>query len=544
MAVEFEKLQFKKNWNNSADFPTYEENEAQVRADLQALHDETKEFINEKLIPNIENLAVPGSGDMLAAIYDPNRKRKDVFQYAEDKKAEAVEALRQHIANQKNPHKVTAADAGAAAEKHSHEISNVTGLQPVLDAIRSKVGDTFTTGRTDLDDTWLLCNGDSVAIADYEELAAIISKPLYRTRTDKDLWNYQSAANSIKCVAYGNGYWVVGGLFHGGGAICYARIAYTTDPTGTWTIKDLWSGSGSTTVGITGIVYADGRWVVSGKNYDGSSNYAKIAYTDDVTGEWTIKDVWTSGALECIAHADGKWVVGGWQGANASFNARIAYTDDVTKEWTFKDLWNGTSSGNAVVTDIAYGDGFWAACGVYYNGSNSSARVAYTDDLTGIWGTKDLWSGDTWTNSRMANCITYANGYWAVGGHYYTGSYVRGQLAHTTDLSGSWTTSQVMKEVCRISYLAGLWLILGWYDNTGTIMYATDITGSLTNVALWTGSSAAVIKDVAYADGCLLFGGVIQDSNGYYARISFENQFALPAISLDDVYTYIKAKEG
>lgn len=88
MAVEFEKLKFTRDWNNSSDFPTYEENEQKVRADMQALHDETKEFINETLIPElqdtIENLAVPGAGDMLERIYDPERKRTDVYKYAED----------------------------------------------------------------------------------------------------------------------------------------------------------------------------------------------------------------------------------------------------------------------------------------------------------------------------------------------------------------------------------------------------------------------------------------------------------------------------
>lgn len=92
MAVEFEKLKFTRDWNNSADFPTYEENEQKVRADMQALHDETKEFINETLIPSIENMAVPGTGDMKAEVYDPWNKRKDVYQYAEDKIAE-------HLAN-------------------------------------------------------------------------------------------------------------------------------------------------------------------------------------------------------------------------------------------------------------------------------------------------------------------------------------------------------------------------------------------------------------------------------------------------------------
>lgn len=84
MAVEFEKLQFTRDWNNSSDFPTYEENEQKVRADMQALHDEVKTFINEKLIPAIQNMAVPGAGDMLAEIYDPTGKRTDIYQYVKD----------------------------------------------------------------------------------------------------------------------------------------------------------------------------------------------------------------------------------------------------------------------------------------------------------------------------------------------------------------------------------------------------------------------------------------------------------------------------
>lgn len=140
MANTFEKLSFTKDWNNSADFPTYEENEAKVRADLQALHDETKNFINDKLIPGIENLAVPGSGDMLASIYDPNGKREDVFQYAEDKKAEAIDALRQHIDNQNNPHKVTA-DQVAVTENVVNAFEQ-TGSWSV-DGILSQIGSTL-----------------------------------------------------------------------------------------------------------------------------------------------------------------------------------------------------------------------------------------------------------------------------------------------------------------------------------------------------------------------------------------------------------------
>ena len=36
------RFDFTKNWENAADFPTYEENETQVRADMQCLYDELK----------------------------------------------------------------------------------------------------------------------------------------------------------------------------------------------------------------------------------------------------------------------------------------------------------------------------------------------------------------------------------------------------------------------------------------------------------------------------------------------------------------------
>ena len=40
-------LTFTKDWTNPTDFPTIETSEAQVRADLQLLHNETKTKLNE-----------------------------------------------------------------------------------------------------------------------------------------------------------------------------------------------------------------------------------------------------------------------------------------------------------------------------------------------------------------------------------------------------------------------------------------------------------------------------------------------------------------
>ena len=44
--MAFLPLNFTKNWENPKDFPTYEPNEAQVRADLQLLHNETRNWLN------------------------------------------------------------------------------------------------------------------------------------------------------------------------------------------------------------------------------------------------------------------------------------------------------------------------------------------------------------------------------------------------------------------------------------------------------------------------------------------------------------------
>lgn len=52
---DIKELQFTKRWTSPTDFPTYEPDETRVRQDLQALHDETAEYINEELIPGVKD---------------------------------------------------------------------------------------------------------------------------------------------------------------------------------------------------------------------------------------------------------------------------------------------------------------------------------------------------------------------------------------------------------------------------------------------------------------------------------------------------------
>lgn len=52
-AADFPLLGFSRNWENPSDYPTIETDEAQVRRDMQSLHDEVKDYLNETLIPRV-----------------------------------------------------------------------------------------------------------------------------------------------------------------------------------------------------------------------------------------------------------------------------------------------------------------------------------------------------------------------------------------------------------------------------------------------------------------------------------------------------------
>lgn len=59
--MAFQRLEYTKSWNKSEDFPTYEPDEAQVRADLQLLHDEARDGLNRV----VDALNDPGAAAQL-----------------------------------------------------------------------------------------------------------------------------------------------------------------------------------------------------------------------------------------------------------------------------------------------------------------------------------------------------------------------------------------------------------------------------------------------------------------------------------------------
>ena len=52
-------LAFTKSWMSKEDFPTFEENETQVRADMEELHAQTRDYINNILIADTKAVNIP-----------------------------------------------------------------------------------------------------------------------------------------------------------------------------------------------------------------------------------------------------------------------------------------------------------------------------------------------------------------------------------------------------------------------------------------------------------------------------------------------------
>lgn len=343
-----------------------------------------------------------------------------------------------------------------------------------------------------------------------------------------DLWS-DSGNNTITCITYANGYYVVCGQFAAAttGSNMAARIAYATSLDGTWTIKDLWTGNDSVANCIT---YGNGYWVVGG--HEGSGNYyGTIAFSTNLSGNWTVKRLWGTSygdnAINCITFANGYWVAGGIYRSGSTRRAYISYTTIASPNstWTNATLWSNSAVNE--INGISYANKNWVAVGVY---NNLTARLAYaiSPDQIG-WTTVDLWSNSGGIGDVKLSCVTYTNGYWVVGGSFTNSGAYYGRIAYTTSLGAAnvWTIKNVFEGfysragVNDITYDKGHWVVAGYKRNADSnegayIAYATSLDGPWTEQELWlTNNNTYPIEAncVAYINGYWVVGGKRYDGS-------------------------------
>lgn len=407
-----------------------------------------------------------------------------------------------------------------------------------------KIGDIKTTGRTDLGNKWLLCNGSVANVEDYPEIASVLTQDFKQKHFGfDDLWSGNSA-DSAYCVAYANGYWVIGGKYYDGSNY-YGRIAYATSLDGEWTIKDLWSASKD--AAVKSVAYANGYWVAVGRRFAGTgSAYGSVAYATNLDGEWNTEDMSafnggssgdTKSGANSAVYANGYWVIGGTKEATRSTGV-VLYATSPDGEWTKKEVLRAvnTNNGDSELKSLYYANGYWVVTGSHHPNSTSSALYAYIAYATSPDG--------TWTEKSMStknvtiNCITYADGYWVAGDS-------EGNLYYAESLDGEWT----VKSLCADSILGIAYANDAWY-----VVTENADTGICTSSILWDVFAARSLDSdrsgngTAYAitvrDGKLVMAGKQTVLGTNCAGVFVENGDAiLPAISADGTYVYIKAKE-
>ena len=109
--MALDKLQFTKNWNNPDDFPTVELSEEKVRADMQLLHDEVKNYLNDTLIP-----AVVADGET-----EEHRAAAEAAREQAETERRASETSRRHREEQR-----VQAETGRQNSEHARVIAEQT----------------------------------------------------------------------------------------------------------------------------------------------------------------------------------------------------------------------------------------------------------------------------------------------------------------------------------------------------------------------------------------------------------------------------------
>ena len=355
-----------------------------------------------------------------------------------------------------------------------------------------------------------------------------------------DLWNGTSTLCEINCITYANGYWVVGGRYFDG-TTSYARIAYTNDLNGSWTVQDVWADTKNNTnsSSIHCITYANGYWVVGGQWYGTWNGYtyytARIAYSTSLTSTWTVKNFAGNNAsrccVYCVTYADGYWLAG--TGENG-LTLGAVYRCENTKpsgSWTTLMQWMGDDYGSTLINCITYANGYWVVGGSYSMGGYCSPKVSYTTSLANTWTLKDVRSSIGTSSMRMITGITYSNGYWVVCGEYNDRAYI----AYSTSLGGTWTARDIFYELnsldrgvfMGIVYANSKWVLSGqYYSNSDKKYYAriahTDtLSGTWTMQDLWSGTDKNILTCVAFGNEHFMTAGRYFDGTTYYGRIAY-----------------------
>lgn len=452
-----------------------------------------------------------------------------------------------------------------------------------------QVGDIRTTVKTDLGEKWLLCNGAVINRSTYPNLAAMFPftvKDPYRSLRWLLKSSVKSRYNSINGIAYANGHYVAAGKDSRGFDESDASIVYFGDNIqhSQRTVLTIWGQDPTRDPyqnEFINIKYLNGNFVAFGtrhiKDRDDTPYdiyYGALAYASDPTAvsNWTTAYLWgddydSKSIIYDMTYANGYYVAVGHNTNGSYYSAIVAWSKSLDGPWAFSTLIEQRDSSYLKAMTVQYINGEYVVGGC----SRISSRTA------SIWHTATLGSSGsttTWTEVPISDVNNVGDGIYKliyVNGYYIalidpTGS--EQKIAFAKTLLGPWdeyaldTTGAV-----DIYYNNGYYIVTGYEDagrfKAAFIMYSNSLYGPWKKLYLWqTGNSFSYMR-MLYNDNTHIFVGGSSDcyiasgtgipefypddganntSLGIMAHTD-SDRMALPEISVDAAYVYIKAKE-
>lgn len=385
-----------------------------------------------------------------------------------------------------------------------------------------KVGDMLTTVRTDLDDSWLLCNGAGVSAEEYPELAEVCPLDL-----DTD-WQYSYSA---PCTTSGysafNEEFLAVPYSVNPSSTTYYGIAYTDNPaSGTWETMYLAQPYRPM------LSYENGYWIYILNGARGEENLVCYYRRDLSDGEWTKSNVFAvsgGGLARTFPNYDAVRYIGGYYVAftrysYGSSSNYIVYSPTIDfANSKVKNLSGGDSLWSAGLVDVPEKQKVILKYNYSVNSTENKGLFSYSYD--------EFFTTDTLSPSedkKVADTLSLVK----VNGKYI--SLNGNEILYKDSADGEGKTlipdTTTTRNYANIAYANGYWLL---HDSTNQcVLYSKDFEKWYVNTEM---------SNVS--------GGIMNSQNYFVAlcgdtwRVTKPGEHALPTVAGGlDGYTYIKAK--
>lgn len=423
------------------------------------------------------------------------------------------------------------------------EVSKLSENFEVLDTLAIdttfKVGDMLATTRTDLGDSWLLCNGDSINDVEHPELCGTMHALLTTAAENKIVYNFGISNATREINNYATDGEIFAVAFRNGDN--FGEILYSSDDFDT--IKSV--SLPTTAYAYSRIFYANNKWIIVSQY---TNSIQGVFDADSLDGPWNYRSsLIENRAIIHLEHRNGYYWLFGVKGL--PYSSGISYGPCWYAKVAGLNL-TGLEPTDVAVTGAApffvRTDKF-----VFASSLGGSVYLTVADDPSGEWAQQDPIIIPNATS--VSSSVYYTNetyyGICSIDGRSNMGVYsIKNGVAEA--IYAGYSGASVSFNIGAHQAIALVGDVLCAVLRSSSIAVyqigAQDITSYEPNnnidtksVDLYDNSCSAV----AITKNRVLFTGRRVSGNIATPCMFAVDKYALPSISIPPAYVYIKAKE-